>query len=543
MNSQQPKSACRVELAFDPILAVYVLMIMLMAMAVAYSISLYLSWWVAAPIGVSLTYCFSRLVKTVVAPRGMYTPLWRAGCAGAAIAVFGVTMGLSYATLYAKFLAQTSAINHFQAGRTPVQRQLETLAGNAKAASNAFAAWDAHSTAKADKESKEGGTCPAKAASASGRGPIAMFRTGEAGIAANLHAELKVSVDALAARLEGVAQRKPANFAETMQLTGELNAAIESGESLAHGALVRSARKTIQQRIETEIAWPNGEVFTCGDTVRDELLKRALEALPALSPLVPGIDLSNPQSVANRGLLRSFNALMRVTTLGFAGSFEDDPLMTEALKKGVVNQETLGMFTASLLELCVVLTAVMASRRGAAPFGFRPMEILAAWQDKARAEPRFAVKLAQMLAIMLVKGAVNMLWAYPSIDEVRPATASKTSRGGFAMGADPQFPARELAWATSLAPFLVPFHGDEYVCIPAGRSPKASMAARTLCYRGAAVLIHGQAVWEAIATNRVAAFQLQRLVPDAKALAWEVFKLEPSFAQALRLALLGGGRP
>lgn len=532
---------------FDPILVVYVLMVVLMAGAVAYSVSLYLGWIVALPIGTALTYCFSRLVKTVAAPAGMFSRAWRLGCGLAALAVFGVSMGLSNSTLYVKFFAQNSALEYFQKSRLPVQRQLETLVGNAKTASKALAAWDSHSKAKAQQEANTGGTCPTKAASPSGRGPIAMFRTGEMGIASNLHADIQSAVDAVAAGLDHVKQIKPKDFAEVVKLTNDLNVAIEAGEAMAHGALVKSAKQTLQSRIESQIAWPNGEVFSCGDTTRDELLKRALaaltevEQLPTLKPMAPGIDLSNPQAVANRGLLRSFNSIAILVSYGLVGQFEDDPLMTEAMKRGVINQETLSMLMASLLELCVVLTAVMAARRGAPLLALNPDQALAVWQAKAETEPRFGKKLLHLLGLALCKGLFNMLWAYPAADGTtlidRPSRKS-----GFTVDADPVYPGRELDWATSLAPFLISFHDDDYVCIPAGRSPKASMAARALRYQGAATLINSLVPWDVVAANRVAAHQLQKLVPDAKVLSWEVFKLEPSFAQALRLMLLGDER-
>lgn len=533
---------------FDPILVVYVLMVVLMAGAVAYSVSLYLGWIVALPIGTALTYCFSRLVKTVVAPAGMFSKAWRLGCGLAALAVFGVTMGLSYSTLYAKFFAQSSALDFFQKTRLPVQRQLETLVGNARTASKALAAWDEHSRVKADQESTAGGTCPSKAASASGRGPIAMFRLGERGIASNLHADIESAVEAMAAGLNHVKQVKPTNFAEAAKLTNDLNVVIETGEVLVHGALIKSAKQTLQSRMDSQIAWPNGEVFSCGDTTRDELLKRALaaltavEQLPALKPMAPGIDLSNPQAVANRGLLRSFNSVALLASFGLVGQYEDDPLMVEALKKGVINQETLGMFTASLLELCVVLTAVMASRRGTSPFAFKPDQALAAWHAKAEAENRFGMKTLHLLGLALCKAVFNMLWAYPATNGTTTLIDRPSRNSGFTIDADPVYPGRELSWATSLAPYLISFHDDDYVCIPAGRSPKASMAARALRYQGAATLINSLVPWEAVAGNRVAAHQLQKLVPDAKGLSWEVFKLEPSFAQALRLMLLGGER-
>ena len=47
-----------------------------------------------------------------------------------------------------------------------------------------------------------------------------------------------------------------------------------------------------------------------------------------------------------------------------------------------------------------------------------------------------------------------------------------------------------------------------------------------------------QVPWSQIATHRTAASYLQKLVPGAYGQSWEVYKLLPNFAQAMRIQLL-----
>lgn len=72
----------------------------------------------------------------------------------------------------------------------------------------------------------------------------------------------------------------------------------------------------------------------------------------------------------------------------------------------------------------------------------------------------------------------------------------------------------------------------------AGGNARATMAARALRFNGALGLMNTQVPWSEIAKNRAAAHQLEKSVPGAYGLSWEVYKLRPDFAQAVRIALL-----
>jgi len=145
--------------------------------------------------------------------------------------------------------------------------------------------------------------------------------------------------------------------------------------------------------------------------------------------------------------------------------------------------------------------------------------------------------------IFFAKGLANLLWATaPQNTEESPVKTATNHIG--ALPEDPCFPPREVGWAVdSLAPYLVTLHDGDYVCIPAGRNRKASMAARALAYQHAATLISTQLPWSAICTNRAVADQLQRIIPMAGGLSWEVYRLAPDFAQAVRLELLATALP
>ena len=529
-------------IAADGTLALYVGTTALMAAAVAFSVSHYFGWVVAVPMALALTYTFSRLIKIVVAPKGASSRVWQLACAAAALVVFGTTMGLSYATLYARLFAETSALDSFQKLRAPVQRQLEGLVGHARTTAKAMETWKAHSTAKAAIESSGGGTCPAKAASLGKRGPIAMFREGEASIATDLNLTIQATVESLASKLDAVKSQKPADYKAMMRFTGELNAAIEEGETLAHGSLVKTTKATLTRQAEMQITWPNGEVFSCGDIARDELLKKAQTSLdelakaPSLAPLMPAIDLANPQAVTNRGLLRSYNSLAALVSNGMIGQFSDDPLMVEALKKGVINQETLGMFIAALFELMVLLSSALVAQRGSSPFPLDPEALVEGYETRAATASSGYVRAINAVALNVAKLFFNLFWANAPQPSPTHAGAGHIAPVTYA---DPAYPEREINWAIErLAPYMVSLHDEDYVCIPAGGNSRATMAARALAFNGAIGLMNTQVPWSKIATNRIAATHLQKLVPGAYGMSWEVYKLLPNFAQAMRINLL-----
>lgn len=536
---------------FDPALAIHLLTQTVMVGAVAWSIAAFVNGWIALPVAIAFTFTFSRLARTVVSSDPLVTKWQRSRAAVGAWFIFSVTMAMSYSTLYERVFAETSALRHFQAGRTSTQRQLETTVADAVAARNALASWAADSRIKAQQESRlngGGGTCPNRSGTNGKRGPITMFREAEASIATTLHTELGASVAALQAQVGAIAPGKAGNYADVTRISAQINAGIEMAEALAHGSQLRSASETIQRQLVGTIQWPDGTEFECGDLAREEQIRAALNALQSLQklppqkPLVAAIDLTNPQEVATRGLLRSFNSGIRLFSFGFAGSFDDDDLMRDALKSsGVVNRETLGLFLAGLIEAAVLLTAGMAARRGNAPLPLDPLRALQDWQGAATGT-RGAVRVLHIAGILIARLVVNLLWATPMQDRQETSAAGNLFKSSnhplVELQNDPDIPARELGWTHKLLPYLFGFHGRDYIVLPQGRAPMASLAIRALDYSGAAVLIGTEVPWQTVAQHRDAARCLLRMLADAQALTYEVYALAPSFAQGLRLSLL-----
>lgn len=535
---------------FAPATAINLVMLAIMVLSIGAGLAKYFGWFVGITVGLALSYVFSALVKTVVAPAGEVKRSERVWSGLFALALFGITIGLSYGTLYATLFAEASALEEFERVRMPVQRQLESaVLANAEGSVKAFAAWQEDSAEKANKESKGGGTCPSKAASLGRRGPIAMWREADAGIASNLHKELSSNVDIIRTKFTALRDRKAATFAEAMEITTGLNAVIEASEALARGSYVQATQETLSRQLASEITWLHGEVFKCGDTTRDELIKRAQAALsaladvkknPPLKPMAPAIDLSNQQELTIRGLLRSFNAIAWFLTFGLVGNFADDPLMQAALRtKGLINRETIGFLIAGLIELCVLFTAFLAVRSGQPPFPFQPNRMLAGLEMRAAQQKSWLVQLVMLFALSVSKLVVNLFFAQQDDMGTDGTTTSGDTDQAVVIRADPIYPNRELDWGILLAPYLLANHDGDYLVIPnTTHCAKALMAASALTYQEAAVRLNLEASWDNIASYRLAANQFGRLLPDARNLHYAVYKLTPAFAQAMRLQML-----
>ncbi|OGA17017.1 MAG: hypothetical protein A3I63_08430 [Betaproteobacteria bacterium RIFCSPLOWO2_02_FULL_66_14] len=543
MNNQDKPDQ---KVTFAPATVINLVLLGIMVASIGAGLAVYFGWFIAGTIGLALSYVFSALAKKVVAPAAEVSLNERVAAACFAFLLFGITVALSYATLYSVLFAQASALAEFERVRMPVQRQIESaVLANAQLSVTAFEAWQKDSAAKAQQEAKGGGSCPAKAQSLGKRGPIAMWREGDAQIAANLHQELKSRVENIETLFNAVKGRRPATFPEAMEITAALNRVIEASEAL-RGSYVQATMATLKRQLESQITWINGEVFSCGDTTRQELIMRAQAAMadlgdtkkhPPLPAVAPGIDLSNQQELTIRGLLRSFNLLFLVPSLGLLGNFADDPLMQHALKtKGFINRETIGFLIAGLIELSILFTAWLAARNGTPPFPFRPARALAGLQALADKQTNWITYGLIALVLAFCKLLVNLLFAV------------KDGSGDDTTGAvdrdvpdvpDPVFGTRELEWGVLLAPYLVSVHEGDYFIVPnTVRCAKALMAASALTYKDAAVRINLDVPWPAIATYSPAASQLGRLVPDAKSLRYAVYKVRPSYSQALRLHLL-----
>ncbi len=544
-----------VEVHFAPATAINLLVLGIMVLAIGASLARYFGWFAGILMGLALSYVFSALVKILLSPSGSVSRSERVLAGMFALALFGVTMGLSYGTLYATMFAQSSALIEFQRVRLPVQRQLESVVlANAEGSVKAFAAWQEDSEKKAAQEGKGGGTCPAKAESLGKRGPITMWRESEVGIASNLHGELKSSVLGIRSRLNALKDKKALSFGDAMEITAGLNALIEASEALSRGSYVKATQDTLARQLAIDINWPNGEVFKCGDNTRDELIKRAQSALaelsdvkknPPLQPLAPAIDLSNQQELTIRGLLRSFNGIAKVATLGLVGSFADDSLMLTALNtKGLINRETLGFFIAGLIELCVVFTAFLSVRSGQAPFPFQPTKMLAGLQTQAEQQSRWSIRLVILSLLAFSKLLINLLFARQGQGAIGSADASAAYEQDEVIIADPIYPSRELNWGQLLLPYLLANHDGDYLIVPNTTGcAKALMVASALEFQKFAKRLSLDVPWRNLSSYWPAATQFERLLPNARNLHYAVYKLSGPFAQAMRLQMLQSMQP
>ncbi len=529
---------------FNPARAMHVLMVTLMAGSVAWSIAQLLNWFVALPIGLALTYTFSIVAKRATAPFGTISRLRRAASGLTALAILGVTVGLSYGSIYANLFAETSALNRFEGTRLSIQRPIEQLISNAQTVENTFKGWSDHSSRMKAIEENKGGSCPNRSGSNATRGPIAIWRDAESSTAQSLHSEISTRVSALKAKFDGAKERKPKTFRESQEISSDLNAALELGENLARGAYLKTTRETLQRQLDAEIAWPNHK-FKCGDAARDELLERSIAALnqleksPSLEPLSPAIDLSNRQDIAARALIRSFNGLLKIGTVGLMGSFADDPLMQAALDKGWVNRETLPFGLAALLEICVLLTGAIAERIGPVVSPYQPLTMLAEFKQKAHAFPRWWQRALAGFATFLARAGVNLFYVLPTHKDASQQMDERAKVGRVVLDDDPVYPQRALGWATVLLSYWFPMHEGDFIVIPNGRSPMALTAARALTYQNAAVQLSHQCEYSLLTAE--IANRLQKLIPNPGALSYAVFRLEPGFAQALRIHVLNTG--
>jgi len=538
-----------VDVQFAPATAIHLLVLGIMVIAIGASLSKYFGWIAGILMGLALTYVFSALAKTLLAPAGVVSRLERTLSGLFALTLFAVTMGLSYGSLYATMFAKSSALNEFQRVRLPVQRQLELVLANAEGSVAAFAAWQEDSLKKAVREGQGGGTCPSKATSLGKRGPIAMWRESEAEIAANLHSELKSSVENIRRRFNALYERKANSFSDTMEITTGLNALIEASEALARGSYIKATQQTLTRQLQVYIQWTNGEIFKCGDNTRNELIERAQAALtelsdvkknPPISPIAPAIDLSNQQELTIRGLLRAFNGIAMVVTAGTVGSFADDSLMLTALNsKGLINRETLGFFIAGLIELCVLFTAFISIRSGSAPFPFQPTQLLADLQMQANQQSRRSVRLAMQSLLAGFKLLINLLFARQSEVAYGMHKTNLTSQQEEDVIPDPIFPLRELSWGLSLLPYYLANQDGDYLVVPnINACAKALAAASALEFQRFAERLSLDASWPSVATYGPIAMQLERLLPNARNLRYAIYKVTAPFAQAMRLQML-----
>lgn len=511
---------------------------LLMTAAVASALMAYFSWWFAIPISMVLSWLASRLAVNVFGPASSIGWGLRLASLLMLVAVLATTVGLSYSALYSILFAKTSAIEDYERQRTSTERVLSTAVAHATTVETAVSAWATYSEEMAANEAKSGGTCPSKAASKGIRGPIAMFRTNEAAIAKDLGQAVSAGVKAITTQTAQTVGKRATSFEEARRQMTIMNAALQAADALAHQSLASTVQATLENQRIASIRWPNGEEFECGDMARNTLIERArralseLKAMPAFPALSVAINLSDSQAITGRGLLRSYNLLLHALSFGLAGQFGDDPLMVEALKRGIINQETVGFLLACLIEIAVLATALLQARRPHRPLPVNP----AAWiqrLERGSVSGTTTVGASNTLYGSMLRLAANLVLVHEDCGTPtrQPQAVEFQYRS---------YPEREMQLAANhLAPYVVPaFGGEEYIFLPASAPVKTIAVAQMLAAHGAALLLSTQSAWRQVASHPNVSRRLQALVPGANTTSWSVFKLTPDFAQALRLKML-----
>lgn len=523
--------------------------------AIARALQAFMGWWVALPVAITLTYSFSQLVHVALRP-GRLGGRVLAGASALVLAC--VTSSLTYSSIYATTAAGESARRDYDAKRERTQHELQRLVTTAESAQKAMEDWATNAQQKSEAEASGGNTCPGRESSAK-PGPISTWRADDAQVARTLAAQLQQHAQAARNATNAVlALPEPDSFAQVKDGYAVLNRAVEATVPLTKGGWAGPTLTTLGDRKSSPIVYPGGTVVSCGDGARLSLIDatvRQLKQLDDAAPLArlsPVIDLSQPQEVTTRGLVRGMNLLTHTLSFGRLGQFKDDTLMTDALKQGAFTRETASFGLAILAELGVLFTAMLRRDAGGAPFQLS----LPAWvQAQRRRQPQ-----AGRLQAVLRGGATllsNLFYARPQAGEA-PQAAGRAAGTTVAMAQadgpessqfglvtladDPSFRARETNWARQLLPYHHSW-GDEqdYLLLPrvpetwAVRKIARSVAAHDLLRCDAE-----QATWREVSRTPLAMDVRAQLGDRCEQLTYEVYAVRPDYAQTLRLALIDG---
>jgi hypothetical protein len=478
---------------------------------------------------------------------------WRArsflGASGAALgAVFiaSLTVALTAATLYAKVFAGPSASMDFTAHRTPLEREAQRLLAQAAAAQTAMTTWATDAAAKAKQEEQQGGSCPNRADTGGKRGPVTHFRESDGKIAAALAAELKVLSDSAQSSTSAlVALPKPKAFVDVQAGFTAMNKAADDISRLAGSASQSMAMvKVLEERRVASIEASGGAVISCGDMARLTHIQRAADALTGLAGastmarVQPGVDVSDPQEVLTRSMLRSMNAVLSLASFGYAGSFGDDRLMLQELKRnGWLNSQTLALVLSTLAEVSVVFTALLLVFHGRAPFS----DTLVGWlrgADKRNPHP----SAMHAVALAMSRRLANLFYVESAggghATQVLDAAQASTGFGDIELVDDPTCRPKYAAFAEALLPYHYPWADKDYVVIPvAPQLRQVRSMAHALRAQGQFHCISASAPAKSLESKPDIVAQMQTQFGDAwRRMQYEVFEVvKPAFAQLMRL--------
>lgn len=524
--------------------------------AIARALHPFMGWWVAVPVAVMLTYSFSQLVHIALRP-GRLGGRLLAGVSALVLAC--VTSSLTYSSIYATTAAGESAKRDYDAKRERTQRDLQRLVTTAESAQTAIADWAANAQTKSEAERTGGNTCPGRESNAK-PGPISTWRADDAQVARMLAGQLQQLAQAARSTTAAVqALPEPEGFMQVKEGYAVLNRAVEAAVPLTKGGWAGPALTLLGDRKSSQIVYPGGTVLSCGDGARISQIDAAalhLKSLDQTAPLArlsPVIDLSQPQEVTTRGLVRGMNLLAYTLSFGRLGQFKDDSLMADALKQGAFTRETVSAGLAILAELSVLFAAMLRREAGSAPFQLN----LPGWvQAQQRRDPQ----PGRLQALM--RGGATLL---SNLFYARSHTADASSRAARAEAApggstdgpessqfglvtlapDPSFRNRETEWAQQLLPYHHSW-GDEmdYLLLP--RSPETLAArkiARSLAAHDLLRCKSAQADWREVERTPFAMDVRAQLGDRCTQLTYEVYTVRADYAQTLRLVLIEGPRP
>lgn len=523
--------------------------------AIARALQPFMGWWVALPVGITLTYGFSQLVH-IALRKGPVPGRVLAGVSALLLAC--VTSSLTYSSIYATTTATESAKRDYAAKRERTQHELQRLVTTAESAQKAMEDWAANAQDKSEAEATGGNTCPGRE-STKKPGPISTWRADDAQVARTLAAQLQQHAQAARNATTAVlALPEPDGFTQVKEGYAVLNRAVEATVPLTKGGWAGPTLTTLGDRKSSQIVYPGGVVVSCGDGARVSMIDTAVRQLKQLddaAPLArqsPVIDLSNPQEVTLRGLVRGMNLLAHTLSFGRLGQFKDDALMADALKQGAFTRETAGFGLAILAELGVLFTAMLRRDAGGAPFQLS----LPAWvqaQRRRQPQPGGLQAVARGGATLLS----NLFYAQPQAAESPLAASRAVAATGDAASAagpessqfglvtladDPSFRARETDWARQLLPYHHSW-GDEqdYLLLP--RLPETRVArkiARSLAAHDLLRCKLPQATWRDLRSTPFAMDVRAQLGDRCEQLTYEVYAVRANYAQTLRLALIDG---
>jgi len=204
--------------------------------------------------------------------------------------------------------------------------------------------------------------------------------------------------------------------------------------------------------------------------------------------------------------------------------------MAHALRTATFNRETLPYAIVLLVELSIVLCAIWARASGDVPFPFVPEH----WDARARASAA-VTRTAGSRALLalwhgLVRGVLNLLYGVERAVE-DTATLPQPWSG--------ETPQRLRRCAELLLPWVYHQGHAMYVVVPVSQATeRARTAAHCLVDDGMAHVLNSSAPFALVAHSDGLAHRVLMRQPNAREQRFEVFRVTPAAARAMRLHYL-----